>query len=57
MDLEIILSEEHQRQTYDIAYMWSLKNDTNELSHKTENWFTDIENKIMVTKWKSRGIN
>ena len=36
MDLEIILSEEHQRQTYDIAYMWSLKNDTNELSHKTE---------------------
>ena len=37
MDLEIVLSEEHQRQTsYDIAYMWSLKNDTSELGHKTE---------------------
>ena len=36
-DLEIIiLSEVSQRQTYYITYMWSLKNDTNELIYKTE---------------------
>ena len=36
-DLEIIiLSEVRQRQTYYITYMWSLKNDTNELIYKTE---------------------
>ena len=38
VDLEIIiLSEARQRQiSYDIAYMWNLKNDTNELIYKTE---------------------
>ena len=37
--------------------MWNLKN-TNELIYKTET-FTDIENKLMVTKGKrgQRGIN
>ena len=36
MDLEnIILSEVSQRQIlYDIAYMWILKNNTNELTYK-----------------------
>ena len=33
----IILSELSQRQiSYDITYMWNLKNDTNELIYKTE---------------------
>ena len=38
MDLKIIiLSEVGQRQiSYDIAYMWNLKYDTNELIYKTE---------------------
>ena len=29
--------------------MWNIKNSTNELVYKTER-FTDIENKLMVTK-------
>ena len=38
MDLEsVILSELSQRQiSYDITYMWNLKNDTNELVYQTE---------------------
>ena len=39
MDREIlILSEVRQRRliSYDITYMWNLKNDTNELIYKTE---------------------
>ena len=38
MDLEIvILSEVSQSQiSHDIVYMWTLKNDTNELIYKTE---------------------
>ena len=38
MDLEIIIIREaSQRQiSYDITYMWNLKNDTNELIYKTE---------------------
>ena len=38
MDLEIIiLSEVRERQiSYDITYMWNLKNDTHELIYKTE---------------------
>ena len=40
MDLEIvILSEVRERQiSQDIAYMWNLKNGTNELIHKTDLW-------------------
>ena len=34
----------------DITYMWNLKNDTNELTYKTETDLTDIENKFMVTQ-------
>ena len=38
VDLEIIiLSEVRQRQTsYDITYMWNLKNDTNELIYEID---------------------
>ena len=38
MELEIIiLSEVRQRQmSYNITYMWNLKNDTDELIYKTE---------------------
>ena len=36
--------------------MWNLKkNDTNKLIYKTESRFTDIENKLMVTKEKGGG--
>ena len=34
--------------SYDIPYMWNLKrNDTNELSYKTE---TDLENELIVAR-------
>ena len=38
MDLEIIILSEakHRQISYDITYMWNLKNDTNELIYKTE---------------------
>ena len=39
MDLEIfILSgvSQTEKDKYDIAYMWNLKNDTNEIFYKTE---------------------
>ena len=36
--------------SYDITYMWNLKNDTNELIYKTENRLINIENKLMVIK-------
>ena len=29
-------SDRGKHTSYDIAYMWNLKNDTNELIHKTE---------------------
>ena len=52
MHLEIIpLSGVSQRQvTSYITYLWDPKNDTGELIYKTEKRFTDIENKLMVTK-------
>ena len=35
---------------YDIPYMWTLKrNDTNELTYKTE---TDFENELLVARGK-----
>ena len=33
--------------SYDITYMWNLKNDTNEPIYKT-----DVENNLMVTRGK-----
>jgi len=54
MDLEIItvseVSQTRKCQTsYDITYMWNLKNDANELIYKTET-YPDFENKLIVTK-------
>ena len=43
--------------SYCVGYMWNLKKkkkDTNELICKT-NKFTDIENKLMITKGKVEG--
>ena len=43
MDLEIIISSQVSRTKKDIpdiTHMWNLKNDTNELIHKTE---TDLQ--------------
>ena len=42
-------SDRERQIPYEITYMWNLKYDTNELIYKT-NRFTDIENKLMVTK-------
>ena len=55
MDLKIIiLSEVRERQiSYDITYMWNLKNDTNELIYKIR--LIDIENKLMFAKGDSGG--
>ena len=41
MDLEMIIlgkwsKSDRERQIYDIINMWNLKNDTNELTYKTE---------------------
>ena len=39
------------RDKYDIAYMWNLKRDKNELIYfPTKNRFTEVENKFMVTR-------
>ena len=35
---------------YDIAYMWNLKYDAKRTYLRNRNRFTDIENKLMVTK-------
>ena len=40
---------------YDIIYMWNLKNNTDKLIYKAETKFTDIENKLMITKGEIRG--
>ena len=58
MDLEIITLTEVVRQRqipYDLTYWWNIKYDTNELTYKTKNRLTDIENKLMVTKGEKRG--
>ena len=42
-------SDREKQISYDIAYMWNLKeNDTNELIYKTRR-VTDVENRPMVT--------
>ena len=62
VDLEmIILSEgKSERQIpYDIAYIWNLKYDTNELIYETETDL-DIENRLLVAKgeggWWREGL-
>ena len=50
----IILIEISQTEieiSYDITYIWNLKNGTNELIHRVlRNRLRDTENKLMVTK-------
>ena len=47
-------SDREKQISYDIAYMWNLKeNDTNELIYKTE-IDIDVENEHMVTKGERR---
>ena len=46
-------SERERQISYDVAYMWNLKN-KNELIYKTK-IDSDIENKLMVTRGESRG--
>ena len=56
MDLEIIvLSEVSQREKdkYHIIYMWNVKKSDTKLTYlQNRNRFTDVENKLMVTKGK-----
>ena len=42
-------SKSERQISYDITYMWNLKNSTNELVYKT-NRLIDIENEFMVMK-------
>ena len=54
MDPEIIILSELDRErhiSYDIIYMWNLKNDTNELIYKTE---TDSETQ-KTNLWLPKG--
>ena len=58
MDREIlILSEVRQRRliSYDITYMWNLKNDTNELIYKTETDSQTQKTNLWLPKGKSGG--
>ena len=45
-----MMSEKERQISYDIIYMWNLKNDTNELIYKT-----DLGDKLMVTKEARKG--
>ena len=47
-------SDRKRQISCDIAYMWTLKDDTNELIYKTETHFTDIENRLLVAMGEGR---
>ena len=57
MDLEIIIvSEVRERQiSYDITYLWNLKNDTNLLIYKKKNGLIDTGKKANKTYDYQRG--
>ena len=63
VDAEIVALSEVSQTEKDKYHTMSLiceifkKNDTNELIYKTEIDLTDIENKVMVTKEKWRGMD
>ena len=61
MNLEIIILIEVNptKATYDITYMWNLSKIIQKTYIWNKNRPTDIENKLMVTKWKRAegGIN
>ena len=50
-------SDRKRQISYDITYMWNLKNDTNELIYKTNKKFTDTEKNFIVTKGEGGRIN
>ena len=43
-----ILSDRRRQISYDITYIWNLKNDTDELFYKIEIEVTDVESKLTV---------
>ena len=49
-------SDRKRQILYDIAYIWNVKNGTNELIYET-NSVTYIEKKLMVTRQEKGGIN
>ena len=49
-------SDRKRQIVYDIAYIWNIKNGTNELIYET-NSVTYIEKKLMVTRQEKGGIN
>ena len=52
----IILSELRERQiSYHIPYMWNLKNDTNELTYKTEIDSQTVKTNLWLPKGKGGG--
>ena len=58
MDLKIIiLSEVSQRKqiSYDITYMWNLKNGTNELIYKTETYPHSEKTNLWLPKGEGEG--
>ena len=46
-------SERERQIPYDITYVWNLKYDTKWTYLQNRNRLTDIENKLMVTKWEA----
>ena len=58
MDLEIIILSEvsqTERQSYDITYMWNLKNSTNELIYETETDSQTQKTNLWLPKGKAVG--
>ena len=47
-------SDRERQLSYDISYIWNLKNNTNELTYEIRNRFTDIEANLLLPK-RNRG--
>ena len=51
-------SDRDRQISYDIAYMWNLKKGYKWTYLQSRNRVTDVENKLMVTKWgRGGGMN
>ena len=48
-------SHRERQMSYDITYMWILKNDTNELIYKTETVSQTSKTNLWLPKWKCGG--
>ena len=44
-------SDRERQILYDITYIWNLKNNTSECIQQNRNRPTDIENKLVITRW------